>query len=117
MTTLNPNLLSKGMTEAMNAAVPVMRAVNKRLLTPEVLLLTFIRLPLPPAAFATLADARVQVGDTSARPKPGALHHGRPPILISSFSGDGEFRPKWSSCWRKGIARAPTKSGSAPSTR
>jgi ATP-dependent Clp protease ATP-binding subunit ClpC len=45
MTTLNPNLLSKGMTEAMNAAVPVMRAVNKRLLTPEVLLLTFIRLP------------------------------------------------------------------------
>ena len=29
----------------MNAAVPVMRAVNKRLLTPEVLLLTFIRLP------------------------------------------------------------------------
>src|SRR5512136_953924 len=45
MTTLNPNLLSKGMTEAMNAAVPVMRAVNKHLLTPEVLLLTFIRLP------------------------------------------------------------------------
>ncbi len=45
MTILNPNLLSKGMTEAMNAAVPVMRAVNKRLLTPEILLLTFIRLP------------------------------------------------------------------------
>src|SRR5512136_61626 len=45
MTTLNPNLLSKGMTEAMNAAAPVMRALNKRLMTPEVLLLTFIRLP------------------------------------------------------------------------
>src|SRR5512136_274806 len=45
MSTLNPNLLSKGMTEAMNASAPVMRALNKRLLTPEVLLLTFIRLP------------------------------------------------------------------------
>src|SRR5512136_548140 len=45
MTTLNPNLLSKGMTEAMNAAAPIMRTLDKRLLTPEVLLLTFIRLP------------------------------------------------------------------------
>jgi ATP-dependent Clp protease ATP-binding subunit ClpC len=45
MSTLNPNLLSRGMTEAMNAAAPVMRALTKRLLTPEVLLLTFIRLP------------------------------------------------------------------------
>ena len=45
MSTLNPNLLSKGMTEAMNAAAPVMRALGKQLLTPEVLLLTFIRLP------------------------------------------------------------------------
>jgi ATP-dependent Clp protease ATP-binding subunit ClpC len=45
MSTLNPSLLSKGMTEAMNAAVPVMRALNKRLLTPEILLLTFVRLP------------------------------------------------------------------------
>src|SRR5512136_2830640 len=45
MSTLNPDLLSKGMTEAMNAAAPVMRALGKRLMTPEVLLLTFIRLP------------------------------------------------------------------------
>jgi len=45
MSTLNPNLLSEGMTKAMNAAVPVMCALNKRLLTPEVLLLTFVRLP------------------------------------------------------------------------
>src|SRR5512137_2749694 len=45
MSTLNPNLLSKGMSEAMNAAAPVMHALNKRMLTPEILLLTFIRLP------------------------------------------------------------------------
>ena len=62
MSTLNPNLLSKGMTDAMNAAAPVMRAINKRLLTPEVLLLTFLRQP-PSACTAArvlqrMADAR-----------------------------------------------------------
>jgi len=60
MSTLNPKLLSHGMTEAMNAAVPVLRALNKRLLTPEVLLLTFIRLPGCTAAqvLQRLAEAR-----------------------------------------------------------
>ena len=62
MSTLNPNLLSKGMTDAMNAAAPVMRAINKRLLSPEVLLLTFLRQP-PSACTAArvlqrMADAR-----------------------------------------------------------
>ena len=60
MSTLNPNLLSKGMTDAMNAAVPVMRALNKRLLTPEILLLTFLRLPDCAAArlLQRMAEAR-----------------------------------------------------------
>jgi len=62
MSTLNPNLLSKGMSEAMNAAVPIMRAFTPpmRLLTPEVLLLTFLRLPECTAAriLQHMAEAR-----------------------------------------------------------
>ena len=82
MSTLNPNLLSKGMTEAMNAAVPVMRALNKRLLTPEVLLLTFIRLPDCTAGrlLQRTADSRgFKLADLEREVEnQGALHR-RPP--------------------------------------
>lgn len=41
--TLNPNLLSKGMARVMNAAAEMMRALGKRTLTPEVVLLALLR--------------------------------------------------------------------------
>ncbi|MDY7040056.1 MAG: ATP-dependent Clp protease ATP-binding subunit [Chloroflexota bacterium] len=43
MGTLNPNIPSEEMDRALNAAVELMRALGKRVLTPEVLLLALIR--------------------------------------------------------------------------
>ena len=43
MATLNPNLISKDMTAALNSAVEIVKSYNKRLLYPEAVLLAMIR--------------------------------------------------------------------------
>ena len=97
MSTLNPNLLSKGMTDAMNAAAPVMRAINKRLLTPEVLLLTFLRQP-PSACTAArvlqrMADSRgFKLADLEREAEIGARsREGRPADFDFITSGSDKL--------------------------
>ncbi|MFQ5611193.1 MAG: AAA family ATPase, partial [Anaerolineae bacterium] len=43
--TLSPKIPSKELNQALNQAVALMRGLNKRVLTPEVLLLTFVKMP------------------------------------------------------------------------
>jgi ATP-dependent Clp protease ATP-binding subunit ClpC len=43
--TLNPSLSSKGLSRALNQAAEIMRTLGKQVLTPEVLLLAFLRSP------------------------------------------------------------------------
>lgn len=45
MGTLNPNILSEELNRALNAAAELMSTMRKRVLTPEILLLTLIRWP------------------------------------------------------------------------
>jgi ATP-dependent Clp protease ATP-binding subunit ClpC len=45
MGTLNPDIPSQELTQALESAAALMRDLKKRALTPEILLLTFIRLP------------------------------------------------------------------------
>jgi len=97
MSTLNPNLLSKGMTDAMNAAAPVMRAINKRLITPEVLLLTFLRQP-PSACTAArvlqrMADSRgFKLADLEREAEIGARsREGRPADFDFITSGSDKL--------------------------
>lgn len=49
MGTLNPDIPSKELTQALGSAATLMRSMKKRVLTPEILLLAFIRLPDSPA--------------------------------------------------------------------
>ncbi len=43
MATLNPNLISKDMTAALNSAVEIINSYNKKVLYPEAVLLALIR--------------------------------------------------------------------------
>ncbi|RLC69912.1 MAG: hypothetical protein DRI52_08015, partial [Chloroflexi bacterium] len=45
MGTLNPNIPSEELDQALNAAVELMRTLRKRVLTPEILLLALLRWP------------------------------------------------------------------------
>jgi ATP-dependent Clp protease ATP-binding subunit ClpC len=45
MGTLNPDIPSKELTQALEGAAALMRSLKKRLLTPEILLLAFVRMP------------------------------------------------------------------------
>ncbi|MCR4405919.1 MAG: ATP-dependent Clp protease ATP-binding subunit [Anaerolineae bacterium] len=45
MGTLNPNILSEELNRALNAAAELMSTMRKRMLTPEILLLTLVRWP------------------------------------------------------------------------